>query len=76
MATNFMERDIVKSGYLTKSPSSGGRGRLKRRWFVLTNSKQAHHPAYGNGACAAGSCLQLDYYEKEKSVRKGKGSLK
>ena len=76
MATSSFEREVLKSGYLTKSPSSGGRGRLKRRWFVLTSSKQDNPPASGNGASASSSSsFRLDYYEKENHARKGKGSL-
>ena len=77
MATSSFEREVIKSGYLTKSPSSGGRGRLKRRWFVLTSSKQDSHPSSGNGACAlSSSSFRLDYFEKENHVRKGKGQNK
>lgn len=78
MATSSsLESEVVKCGYLTKSPSSGGRGRFKKRWFVLSNSRQDCHHASGNGASASAlSCsLRLDYFEKENSTRKGKGSL-
>ena len=64
MATSCCEGEVVKSGYLTKSPSSGGRGRSRRRWFVLYS---------GNGASALSCSSRLDYYEKENSGRKGKG---
>ena len=77
METNFIEGEVVKCGYLTKSPSSGGRGRFKRRWFVLTDSRQLDSsPASGNGASASSSSsFRLDYYEKENRDRKGNGSL-
>ena len=77
METNFVEGEVVKCGYLTKSPSSGGRGRFKRRWFVLTDSRQLDNsPACGNGASASSSSsFRLDYYEKENRVRKGNGYL-
>lgn len=77
MATSSMEGEVVKCGYLTKSPSSGGRGRFKRRWFVLTDSRQLDStPSSGNGASASSrSSFRFDYYEKENHIRKGNGSL-
>ena len=75
MATSCCEGEVVKSGYLTKSPSSGGRGRSRRRWFVLSSSRQDCHPASGNGASALSSSSRLDYYEKENFGRKGEQSV-
>ncbi len=46
---------VVCSGYLTKSPTSGGWGRWKVRWVELVDCREEQPPQ-----------LRLEYYSSEK----------
>ena len=52
---------VVCSGYLTKSPTSGGRGRWRVRWVELVDGREDDPPQ-----------LRLEYYSSEK---RGKNPL-
>ena len=49
---------VVCGGYLTKSPTSGGRGKWRLRWVELLQAKM--EPGQ----------LRLEYYSKEKKRNK------
>lgn len=54
-----MSRDVMCSGYLTKSPTSGGRGRWRMRWVELVDSRRKD----GTGD------LRLEYFTSEKKQK-------
>ena len=45
---------VVYSGYLTKSPTSGGRGRWRLRWVELVDDREE------------GGELKLEYFSTDK----------
>ena len=53
-----MSDNIVCSGYLTKSPTSGGRGRWKLRWVELVDDRKEE-----------GGYLRLEYFNTEKKKK-------
>ncbi len=56
--------EIVKAGYLTKSPPGAAppMSQWRRRWFVLCDSLRAYPLAERH--------LRLEYYQNEGDVRK------
>ncbi len=50
---------VVSSGYLTKSPTSGGRGRWRVRWVELVDYRKDDPPGQ----------LRLEYYNSEKKKK-------
>lgn len=64
--------EVVKSGYLTKSPPEGAplMSQWRRRWFVLCDSRRAFPLGERH--------IRLEYYQSEADARKladPKGSL-
>ena len=55
---------VVCSGYLTKSPTSGGRGRWKLRWVELVDGREEEKQKGGAGE--EEGCLRLEYFSGEK----------
>ena len=59
-----MSDSIVCSGYLTKSPTSGGRGRWKLRWVELVDDRKEE-----------GGSLRLEYFSTEKKKKTALGEF-
>ena len=60
----MVNSDIVKAGYLTKSPPGAAppMSQWRRRWFVLCDSLRVYPLAERH--------LRLEYYQNEGDVRK------
>ena len=53
---------VVHSGYLTKSPTSGGRGRWRLRWVELVDGRGEQDGS-----------LRLEYFNSEKKTKQPLG---
>lgn len=56
---------VVFQGYLTKSPTSGGRGRWKERWMELVSYPKGDERGH----------LRLQYYSSEHKKQQNKDPL-
>lgn len=62
-ASSKMQRgEIVKAGYLTKSPPDKPMAQWHKRWFVLLDSKLVYP--------LAPRCVRLVYYQSEMEAKK------
>lgn len=63
VASSKMQRgEIVKAGYLTKSPPDKPMAQWHKRWFVLLDSKLVYP--------LAPRCVRLVYYQSEMEAKK------